>query len=388
MDLANRAKVCWLRWIRRAIENPGGSAAAGIRKILKEDNISLALLSKRKPEGLGPAASPFYVQILKTWFALHNFQPQDEDEVRGECLWNNILISSPNNILVRDQWRGWAEAGVSLVHHLCHSQENRLMGHQEIKEKFNINCNFLQALTIRQSVPNHWRSLITAGFSRQISNKFLFDINDTHFDLLNSSPKSWYRQSVKKLATPFSRGASWMRELNLQTQPDWEQIWILPYRTSRETKLQSFAYKVAYRLIPCNKYLNTIRISESPDCPLCGDIDSLSHFFYDCDRARTFWTQLSRWCETYIDISLSHLSALQILLGVTDKVQNAKIINWILLVTKFYLQRQRLFHDAQFSLVAFLTEVRTRLLTERRACYLENKPNKFKTWRRLLLALG
>lgn len=75
-------------------------------------------------------------------------------------------------------------------------------------------------------------------------------------------------------------------------------------------------------------------------------------------------------------------------MGVTDNVKDGRIINWILLVTKFYIQRQRLFHDAQFSLLAFLAEARLKLLTEKLACSLENKPNKFRIWRRFLAALN
>lgn len=149
-----------------------------------------------------------------------------------------------------------------------------------------------------------------------------------------------------------------MRELGLQTQPNWQQIWSLPYKMSRETKLQSFAYKIAYRLTPCNKYLNTICIAASPDCPSCGGIDSISHFFYTCSRVSAFWLALSQWCEAHLDISLSNLTALQITLGFTDKIRYVRIVNWILLTTKFYIQRQRLFHDTQLSLIGFLAEAR------------------------------
>lgn len=71
-----------------------------------------------------------------------------------------------------------------------------------------------------------------------------------------------------------------------------------------------------------------------------------------------------------------------------DRSKQGKIINWILLTGKFYIQKRRLFYDGILSLLGFLAETRARLLTERRACSIENKPNKFKIWRGFLAALG
>lgn len=89
--------------------------------------------------------------------------------------------------------------------------------------RYQINCNFLQALTVRHSIPHSWRQMLTAGFSRPISPKFTFEINGTRFGILNSSPKGWYRKLVGKCASPFSRGSSWRTELDVQTEPEWEK---------------------------------------------------------------------------------------------------------------------------------------------------------------------
>lgn len=161
--------------------------------------------------------------MLQTWFELHNLQPLDEEAMRGECIWDNVLVSSPRHRLKRDQWRRWAEAGITLINHLCHPTKDRVLGHLELCDRYQINCNFLQALTVRHSIPHSWRQMLTAGFSRPISPKFTFEINGTRFGILNSSPKGWYRKLVGKCASPFSRGSSWRTELDVQTEPEWEK---------------------------------------------------------------------------------------------------------------------------------------------------------------------
>lgn len=388
MDLPSRIRVCLLQWIRRSLENPQSSSAAMVRKILKTDNLRLALLTKQSSNKYKEGAPAFYHNAIREWFAVHNFQPLVEEDIRAECLWNNMLISSPRHTLNRADWHGWAEAGVTLVHHICHPLEDRLMDQEELRSKYNIRCNFLQALSLRQSIPHQWRTLLTPGFSQDVEEKFILEINGTRFNLLTSNPRLWYREFVRSSAQPFSRSESWSRELALQTPMDWQKIWSLPYSTTRETKLQSFAFKIIYRLTPCNKYLHTIRICESPTCPSCGEIDSISHFFYSCTKVKAFWLQVGRWCEGYVNLPLSGITMPQFILGVTHHARAPKIINWILLMAKFYIHRQRLFHSANFSLIGFLAEMKSHLLTERKACFLENKENKFRVWRQLLAALG
>lgn len=70
-----------------------------------------------------------------------------------------------------------------------------------------------------------------------------------------------------------------MKELQDADQTDhidWHGVFGLSFKTTRETKLQSFAYKTIYRLTPCNKYLGMINIRKltfrhHTGCPLQND---------------------------------------------------------------------------------------------------------------------
>lgn len=119
------------------------------------------------------------------------------------------------------------------------------MGHEEIQDKYQIMGNFLEALTLRNSIPIAWRRQISANFQEEISLKHIFYINHKRFDLLSSSPRQWYSVWVGALGRPFSRADSWEAELSPSASsfgPDWSATFLLPYKTTRETKLQSFAY--------------------------------------------------------------------------------------------------------------------------------------------------
>lgn len=391
MDLESRVKVNLLNWVKKALIDRNSTSAEFIKSMLGGEDLALLLGSKRPLPPLIPPISPFYAQVLELWARVNDFPPNNEETVRGEVLWDNHRISSPKNMLSASLWGRWTAAGITLVNHICHPVENRVLGQQEIKAKFGIKCNFLEALTVRSSIPFSWRSLLSQDFQGEISQRFEFQLNSQRFDVINSSPKKWYEEMTKEAAHPFNRAAGWDRDLNLgesEVGLDWNSIFTIPYKTTRETKLKSFAYKLIYRLTPCNKYLHTIGIKTSSKCSLCPEVDNTPHFFYRCARIRPFWDALHAWCSRYLDCSLSHLSEIEIILGLTNREPQQKMINWLLLCAKFYIQKAKLFHGAEISLMEFLAELRLKLSVERRACFWEQKPGKFRCWNKLYSALG
>lgn len=129
------------------------------------ESLSVIFGTKRPTKTTAPfPVSPFYAEVMRTWTVAHDIPPDNELEARGEILWDNKRISSPNAMLKAESWKSWLAAGIITVHHLCHPTENRLLGHQEISETFNIKCNFLDALRIRSSVPHEWRTLLSNNF--------------------------------------------------------------------------------------------------------------------------------------------------------------------------------------------------------------------------------
>lgn len=167
-------------------------------------------------------------------------------------------------------------------------------------------------------------------------------------------------------------------------------IYALPFKITRETKLQSFHFRIAHRIITCNKYLSDIRLRDNGACEKCRETDTIVHFFFTCPPIKAFWDRLSDWCENFLGFGLAFLGKEEMVLGMTNENGNHrtyKMVNWLLLTAKFYIHRQRLFHKSDVSLNAYLAEVRKKLDVERRACRWEGKPHKFKLWEKVLAIL-
>lgn len=268
------------------------------------------------------------------------------------------------------------------------------MGQEEIQEEYVIEPTFLEALAIRNCIPLTWRRALSKDFKGSDSIAYCMTIDDQEFDLLNTTPKTWYRAMVKTNQQEIKRKQTWIKDLSQpdgEPQIDWEAVYTLPYKVTRETKIQSFHYRIAHRIITCNKYLCDIKVKQDPSCALCGGKDTLIHFFISCPNIKAFWRKLMDWCDSFLGVNLEFLSDCETILGMTNENGNPgtfKLINWLLLTAKFYIHRQRLFHKGETCLIAFLAEARRKLCVERIACQREGMPKKFKIWERMYKILN
>ena len=88
---------------------------------------------------------------------------------------------------------------------------------------------------------------------------------------------------------------------------DWPSIFMQPYLSSRETKLQSLQYKIIHRIFPCQKWLYNHKVITSPNCLHCNEVDNLIHYFVECRGVNDFWSQLESWWNrlTKVQVSLT-----------------------------------------------------------------------------------
>lgn len=75
------------------------------------------------------------------------------------------------------------------------------------------------------------------------------------------------------------------------------------------------------------------------------------------------------------------------MLGVTRNRHNVKVVNTLILYFKFFIFRQKLFHNCEISLLSLLAEVKMKIKTEKLIYTMQNKPSQFDGWKNILLAL-
>ncbi len=78
----------------------------------------------------------------------------------------------------------------------------------------------------------------------------------------------------------------------------WLRIVKLPFQTVRDTKIQTFQYRIIQNIIRCNMWLHNIKVKNSPVCDYSNNADDLLHFFIRCLKVATFWFYWFNWWET------------------------------------------------------------------------------------------
>lgn len=143
-------------------------------------------------------------------------------------------------------------------------------------------------------------------------------------------------------------------------------------------RLQSFRFRILHRVLPCNEYLCQIRIRDSKHCDFCGEEDNIFHFLYECTNTEGFWSDLASWLDQFSDhIQFpEEIMEYDFLFSLQGSTVEVKRINFILLLGKFFVYRQKLFHGNDLDVYKFLCEFKNILAVERMACIREGSTKK------------
>lgn len=387
-------RVSLLQWVRRLIKRPESNTALFLKHLLRTNNLPDFFAHKLQHIPEGVRSNPVYSEMFILWNQYHAVQPADENEVRRELIWENRFITSGVSTLL---WKSWEAKGISRINDICQQGEDRLCSHTEIRSKFDVRCFFLDALQLRLSIPWSWRQMLTSEWREpplpcSLSGIDILLPGEQPMDILAANSKAMYKAFILQ---PNTRSTAFQRWSELDGAPlqitdidDWNEANLSVYRATRETKLQSLHFKILNRVLPCNRYLKLIRIKSSDDCDLCGQVDSIIHFLFECHTVQTFWLAICRWFDRVEHLALDTLSPKQFLFGLPRSAGKAQTINFIVMTTKFFIFRQRLFHGGSLDITHWLREFKMKLLVERDVLYCEGKSNQFAKWRRILNALG
>lgn len=209
-------------------------------------------------------------------------------------------------------------------------------------------------------------------------------------DIVDKSSKSIYFSILPQKTSFHPSQEKWNNTFPSNPPTDdiqWQTIYKTPFQSLRETKLQSFQIKILYRIVPCNQYLQRLRIKGNDKCDYCNETDTLEHFLYYCAKVQTLWLQFRSWFERETHIHLD-VSPKEYFFGVKHPSPNVKVINTLLLYFKFYVHRQKLFHECELNILSLLAEIKTKLRAEKMVCAIQNRNHNFDKWKNILAPLG
>lgn len=381
-DFAASVKANKLNFIKRIIDTESNCNKTAIY-ILKVSNIEQFLRYKNNTSYLH-TLPPFYKQLLDIWYTFQNTEPILPCDIVNEILWFNERILLGNKPAYN---KTWSNAGIQCIKDII--SENRFMTKEQLNSKYNISSETLFYNGIKAAIPRKWLEKIFScdNLSDEIKQNpetLCVQLDGKTVDVRHATCNQFYWCDIESNAqtpTSYYKWESYYYYANF----DWENINKIAYECTSDTYLQSLQFKIIHRYFPCKYNLKMWSLENSNLCDHCNEIDSLSHYFAECEFLNNFWKYLRTWFRHNFEFCIK-FTALDILLGIPnyDKNIEISILNFVILFAKYFIYTCKKY-TVPVDFYQFLVKLKSRVMVEEFRCKLYNKIMEFETkWSKLL----
>jgi hypothetical protein len=144
-----------------------------------------------------------------------------------------------------------------------------------------------------------------------------------------------YLENIKE--SPDRSQNKWVQELGVQID-DWQNICSSPFRTTRNTKLQNFQFKISHRITATNSFLFKCGLKETELCTFCTETkESLLHLFWECTYSKNKkWFSLVNVFKN-CGFNMQYINAPNIILDIMGPLDPDNTKNQVILILKYYL---------------------------------------------------
>ena len=288
-------------------------------------------------------------------------------EYDNQIIWNNKHILVNNSSIF---YRDWFEKGIIHVGDLY--ENGNFITLNSLKNRFNLNTNFVQYYGVCKAIPRTWKTVINNTAPNRpynlASNKY-FILNASH-----KPSKIFYWQYVKtRCKQPEKVKQKWKDVFQDLEEQHFKKIFIMPYTCTIETKLRNFQLKFIHRILPNRNLLFKMKKVNSRNCTFCKNVeDNLEHMFWDCRVVSQFYNTVEEYLKSKFGHSFN-INKKTIFFGNFDLNKNI-LCNHIYILLKFYIYYYcfALSQKKNPSFRAFQNKVN---LTEETERYIANKNN-------------
>ena len=99
---------------------------------------------------------------------------------------------------------------------------------------------------------------------------------------------------------------------------DWKRVYLLSFRTTLETKLREFQFKILNLIVFTNEKLFRFDMAESDKCAFCQtEVESIEHLHFSCKISSVFWKHVLSWLRDN-NIIVESLKEEDIIIGKFD----------------------------------------------------------------------
>lgn len=277
--------------------------------------------------------------LCYAWSKVNYYEPKNMKEIGQQGLWFNSFISA------RGKWffdRNLFQAGVNKVIDLLDLDTGLLMPYEQFIELYpEIKCNFLRYQGIIKAVPKEWKRILLVNEPSVVDEERQNWMKKMLLPKTKAS-KFVYNTFRDKLPSRIDALAHlWSVELNTDIEPKYlsycfRKINHITYCT----KLRFFQYRMLGKTLTTNVKVSKWNEEVSDRCTFCKEKpETLYHLFIDCPCTKKLWKALTKWLGYFHDIKI--ILSKELIILCDSRIRNAKLINFVLMVTKYYIYKTR-----------------------------------------------
>jgi len=217
--------------------------------------------------------------------------------------------------------------GVCLIRDLLNDDGNPL-DFNDFKRKYEVNVNFMDYVCLIKSVPKDWFRIAQTSISivEARETTLIAKIKKT------TSVCKWaYQELIKTLPFRQPYKEKWTLAMTEIREEDWLHYHSLPFRCTKNTRLQAFQYKVTHNILTTQRSLKRYRLSDSDTCTYCnGDVETIQHVLFRCPTTRQVWNEFEIWLRPVLEIG-ELITEKSVIMGSFSN----DIINLLMLIVKY-----------------------------------------------------
>ena len=193
--------------------------------------------------------------------------------------------------------------------------------------------------------------------------------------LLKNGVKGIYSCLVRSSDIPKSLN-KWSKELN--TEIDVKEIFDIIFKTTNDSCLSWFQYKLLYRLLPTGHFLYLRKLVDSPRCSLCNHAgETILHVFCDCPKIQDDWLDVQNCICTNFTHCNNVIFARDLnILGSEKNTNTDRFLDLLILMGKYHIFTAKRQGNVP-RVNTFIIKIKHRFLAEKYYYTVKNLFSKF-----------
>ena len=238
-------------------------------------------------------------------------------------------------------------------------QGAKFITYQQFNTLYETNINFLQYMSIVNSVKNYCNNFKYLENLNPVENHPVQD-----FIMKNKKGFSKIYHSVttkEEEATGYLRWKKHTKISNLE----WQQLFKKLKTTTNDTKLGWFQYQILHFILTTNRSVSKFIVGQDHLCTFCNyESETIIHLFWDCPKTNFFWSELAKLLNSRaMHAHKFKFTKSLVLLGTSDCIKTDLVCDLIILIGKFYIYKCKVL-KIEMSISSFIKEVYNRYCVE------------------------